>query len=254
MDKKVKQDKNKKIRGRGRYYVMWLFLIGLVMYGGHLSSQLLRNNDVFVLRNITIRGSRLVNVDYLYSIAELLKGTNMFELDFDDLVLRYQAVSRLEDIRFQRVFPSRLIITVQERKGVFYIRDNQGGFHPVDRNRIVLDQADWYLDEDLPLINIAFPSNRIVLGQKIEDPRIEYIFMIFEMIRKNNSGLIRDISEFYFRDSNLIFVDMQSRSRVILGTENINQQITRYIFLRDNQGFDRNSTIDLRFYGQIVVT
>ena len=247
-------DKKKKVRGRGRYYVLWLVLVCCVVFVVYQAGTIFKNNDVFTLRSITIRGNRLVNVDYLHTIAEPLIGTNMFEIDFEDLRLRYKAVSRLESIRFQRIYPSRLVVSVRERQGVFYIRDNQGSFHPIDRNRFVLDKADWYLDEDLPLINIAIPTSRIVLGQRIVDPRIDYIFMVYDMIVADNPALARDISEFYFRDNSLFFIDIRSGSRVILGTENITQQINRYIFLRENQGFNRNSTIDLRFYGQIIVT
>jgi cell division protein FtsQ len=228
--------------------------VGCVIFAGYQGHTLFRNNDIFTLRKVTVRGNKLVNVDYLYSIAEPFLGMNMFEIDFDDLKLRYQAVSRLENIRFQRIYPSRLVITVRERQGVFYVRDNQGGFHPIDRDKFVLDKADWYLDEDLPLINIPFPSDRIVMGQQIVDPRIDYIYKVYDMILVDNPTLARDISEFYFRDNNLFFVDIRSGSRVILGAEHITEQINRFIFLRENQGFNRNSTIDLRFYGQIIVT
>ena len=234
--------------------MIWLLLVGCVVFAGYQGHALFRNNDIFTLRRVTIRGNKLVNVDYLHSIAEPFLGMNMFEIDFDDLNLRYRAVSRLESIRFQRIYPSRLVITVRERQGVFYVRDNQGGFHPIDKDKIVLDKADWYLDEDLPLINIPFPSNRIVIGQRIVDPRIDYIFRVYDLIHASNPSLVRDISEFYFRNNNLFFVDIRSGSRVILGTENITEQINRFIFLRENQGFNRNSTIDLRFYGQIIVT
>jgi len=195
-----------------------------------------------------------VSTENLYSIAEQFKGLNMFEVDLQDLERRYQAISRIESIKFQKMYPSRLIITVRERRGVFYVRDNQGDFHPIDKDRVVLDKADWYLEEDIPLINVIFQREEIVLGQRIEDQRIELIFEVFEMMTRDNPSIASDISEFYFRNNNLHFVDIRSGSRVILSRENVSQQIHRFIFLRDNQGFDRNSTIDLRFEGQIIIT
>jgi len=246
--------KIKKVRGRGRFYLLWLCILGVVFFAGHQARALFSDVDFFTLKSITIRGNRLVSIEHLYSIAEPFKGTNIFEIDLQDLEKRYQAVSRVSSIKFRRVYPSRLIITVRERQGMFYVRDNQGGFHPIDRDRVVLDKADWYLEEDIPLINIIFPREQIVLGERIENPRIEHIFEVFEAIVQDNPSIANDISEFYFRNDNLYFIDMRSGSRVILGRDNVSQQIHRFMFLRDNQGFDRNSTIDLRFEGQIIIT
>jgi len=245
---------SKKVRGRGRFYLLWICILGVVFFAGHQARVLFSDVDFFTLKSVTIRGNRLVSIEHLYSIAEPFKGTSIFEIDLQDLEKRYQAISRISSIRFQRVYPSRLIITVRERQGVFYVRDNQGDFHPIDRDRIVLDKADWYLEEDIPLINIIFPREQIVLGQRIEDSRIDFIFEIYDMITRDNPSIARDISEFYFRNDNLYFVDMKSGSRVILGRDNVSQQVHRFIFLRDNQGFNRNSTIDLRFEGQIIIT
>ena len=243
-----------KVRGKSRYYIYWILLLGLVFYGGFMAMNLFRDMDFFRIKEVHIKGNRLVNRDYLYSIAEPFIGLNIFEFDAEEIALRFQAMSRVKGIKIVRIFPSRLIITVSERTGVFFIKDNTGEFHPIDRDRYVLDKADWYLEEDLPLINVNFPKERIVIGQRIEDLRIEYIFQIYDILAITNIDMLPDISEFYFINNDLYFIDIRSGSRVILSTDEIPQQIDRFLFLRNNQGFRRNSTIDLRFGSQIIVT
>ncbi|MCL2063663.1 MAG: FtsQ-type POTRA domain-containing protein [Candidatus Cloacimonetes bacterium] len=243
----------KKVRGNSRFYIYWVVLLGVVFYGGYHLTTLFRETSLFRIKEIHIKGNRLVDKDILYNIAEPFKGVNFFSLNVEDLALRFQAMSRIKSIKTMRIFPSRLIITVRERNGVFYVKDNSGEFHPIDNERFILDKADWYLEEDLPLININIPRENIIVGQKLEDPRIEYIFYVYDIMTHTNPDILPDISEFYFIRNDLYFVDMQSGSRVVLSTEDLSQQINRFVFLRNNQGFDRNSTIDLRFGSQIVV-
>ena len=245
--------KKKKVRGKSRYYILWLLLLITVFYAGHKGTVYLKKIDLFEISSIQIRGNQLLNIDYLHSISEPFKGENIFDINIKDIEARYYAISRIKKIKCRKIYPGKLQINITERKGVFFIKDTNGGFHPIDEDKIVLDKADWYLEEDLPLINLSFDKNQIVLGQKIEDARIDLIFNIYSILRKEKASVLSDISEFYFKDSYLHFVDIKSSSRVILSKDNLVDQINRFIFLRDNQGFERNSTIDLRFDSQIII-
>ena len=243
----------KKIRGSSRYYVYWVLILCIVFLGGYYVNTMLKDTRFFKIKEIHIRGNKLVERDYLHSIAEQFIGINIFLVDLNDMALRFQAIPRVKSIKTLRIFPSRLIVTVRERTGVFYLKDHSGEFHPIDNERYVLDKADWYLEEDLPLLNINIPREIIVVGEIIEDPRIEYIFFVYETIAQSNPEVLLDISEFYFNRNDLYFIDIRSGCRVVISSEDIPQQIDRFLFLRDNQGFNRNSTIDLRFGSQVVV-
>ena len=246
--------KRKKIRGKSRFYLYWILILAVVFLTGYKATNLFRNMVFFTIREVNIKGNKHVNNQYLQSISAHLIGSNIFKTNTDDIELSYQAVSRVKSIKCKKVFPHKLVITVKERQGMFLIKDASGDFHPIDNEKYVLDKADWYLNEDLPLISINVPKDKIVIGQKIEDPRIDRIFDVYDVLIKTNAKIIADISEFYFRNDDLYFIDQNSGCRVIFSTENLAQQISRFIFLRDNQGFERNSTIDLRFDSQIIVT
>jgi|GEM_PF-2418880 len=244
----------KKVRGKSRYYIYWILAVGILFTCSYKAINYLSKMDFFLVKDIHIRGNILVNHDQLHTLTLPFQGTNIFEVDISSLIQQFQTISRIKSVKVMRILPSKLIVTVKERTGVFYLKDNSGEFHPIDRERYILDKADWYLKEDLPLISLNIPKERIVVGQKIEDLKIDYIFEVFDIMTRSNLDILDDISEFYFIQNDLYFIDMKSGSRVILSTDDIAQQINRFIFLRNNQGFNRNSTIDLRFGSQIIVT
>ena len=243
----------KKVRGKSRFIIYWIMIIIFVGYGGHKATVFLRNMDMFKIKTIQVRGNTLVNSDYLWSIGEPLIGANIFDIDKEDISLRFKSISRIKNIKIMRIFPSKLLITVHERTGHFYIKDHTGDFHPLDKDGYVLDKADWYIEEDLPLINIVFNKADIPVGSKIEDNRIEQIFKVYDIICNSKINILSDISEFYFHNQDLHFVDIRSGCRVILSRDDISEQISRFIFLRNNQGFRRNATVDLRFDSKIIV-
>jgi hypothetical protein len=180
-------------------------------------------------------------------------GESIFDIDLIDLESRYHTNSRIKNITINKVYPNKIVVNIEERKGMFFLLDDSGLFHPICENQFVLDKADWYIDEDLPLLNLRIPREKIKLGQKIDDPRIDYVYDVFQTIITQDSRMLTDISELYFKNDALNIIDIKSGCRVILSNVNVDQQIERYLFLRDNQGFQRNSIIDLRFDGQVVV-
>ena len=246
--------KSKKIRGKSRFFIYYILILVVVFFVGYKAKELSKDMEFFNIKNIRITGNNLVSKEYLSSIADEYIGVNIFELDKNEMAERFKTISRIEDINTVRLLPSRLLVRVKERIGVFYIKENNGEIHPIDEQRVILDKADWYVEEDLPLININFSKDKIGVGQKLDDTRIEYIFEVYDILKKNNPSIISDISEFYFIRNDLYFIDIKSGSRVILSTSDIAEQMSRFLFLRNNQGFNRHSTIDLRFGEQIVVT
>jgi len=247
-------NKKKKKKKIGRYLVLALFL-GIIVYitGNNLQNYVVKL-PFFSVKQIQIRGNNLVDTDYLLSIAEPYLGKSIFEIDKSDLKLRYQAVSRIKEIECQKILPSKLIVKIKEREGLFFVLNQSGEYFPIDQDKIVLDKSDWYIREDLPLININIPKDKLVLGQAVDDRRIDFVFQVYELLVKADSRFITDISEFYLKNNELHLVDIKSKSIVIFNTNNLEEQIPRYFFIRENQGFKRNSIIDLRFNSQIIIS
>ncbi|MCL1827166.1 MAG: FtsQ-type POTRA domain-containing protein [Candidatus Cloacimonetes bacterium] len=247
--------KKSKKRGYGRYILIPICILGVLFSLGYAGYHHFRDHEIFKVKHVQIRGNELLDTKYLYSIAEAFKGINYFDIDQSDIESRFIANSRIEKVDItKKILQRKVIITVMERKGVFHIIDSVGNYIPIDKERYVLDKADRYLAEDLPLINIKIDKNQLVTGNKIDDNRIEHIFDVFDTILEKDKALIADISEFNYKNGELNFIDNKNGCRIILSNANLKDQIGRFIFIRAHQPFLRNSVIDLRFDGQVVVS
>ena len=246
---KTKMKKKRKLN----YLVLFLMLFVGMYFVVTNFAEYAKSSKFFTIKKIKIEGNRYLSQSYLRSVADSFKGENIFQVDEDDVHLRFQALSRVKEVKSKRAFPSTLIFTITERHGVFYVKDEKGEYYPIDQEMIVLDKSDWYLNENIPLINISIPKANIQVGKHISDHRVDLVFTTLNEMKRNSPLIINDISEFYFKNNDLYFIDDKSGCRVLVNIDNIASQLSRFIFLRNNQGFDKNSTIDLRFETHVII-
>jgi len=220
----------------------------------HYTHVALKNANFTHLKKIKISGNTHLSTSFLQTIATPFINESIYDIDLQDVTLRYSAISRIKDVKAKTVFPHTLKITVSERKGLFYIKDTTGEYYPIDDEMIVLDKADWYTSEDLPLINYPLPKDTIIKGNKIENKHITDIYNVYEQMKNSNHDILAEISEFYFKNSDIHFIDSISGCRVIINPQNIATQISRFIFIRNNQAIDKNSTVDLRFETHVIIS
>ena len=246
---KLKMKKKRKLN----YLVLSLILFVGIYFAVSNFAESAKSAEFFKIKRVKIEGNRYLSQSYLKTVADSFKGENIFNVEEDDVQLRFQALSRVKDVKSRRVFPSTLKFTITERQGVFYVKDDRGEYYPIDEDMIVLDKSDWYLNENIPLINISIPKAGIQVGKPLNDPRVSLVFTAINEMKRNTPLIINDVSEFYFKNNDLYFVDDKSGCRVLFNLDNISSQLSRFIFLRNNQGFDRNSTIDLRFDTHVII-
>lgn len=245
--------RRKKVRGNSRYFIYWTLIILVLYVSFNTAFKYLKNTDLFKVTRIEIRGTKFLNPEFLHSVSQSYYGKNIFDINNQEIENLYTNVIRVKTVKCRKRFPSKLTISITERTGVFFIRNTAGEFFPVDYDRVVLDKADSYLKEDLPFVNLSISREKLVPGNVIEDVNLEYVFQVYDELIKHQPSIISDISEFYFRSSLLHFVDIETGSRVIIGEDEIASQIKRFLFLRQNQGFEKQSFVDLRFPNQIIV-
>jgi len=242
-----------KKRMKFNYFVLFLILFVGIYFAVAELAESMKSADFFNIKKVKIEGNKYLSQAYLQSVAGSFIGGNIFEIHDDDLRLRFQALSRVKDVKYKRIYPSTLKIIITERQGMFYIKDNNGDYYPIDEDMFVLDKSDWYLNENIPLINIGVQKDKIFAGKQLEDQRVDIIYNVFKEMKQTSPSIVNDISEFYFKNNNLYFVDEKSGCRVLVNVDNISTQLSRFIFLRNNQGFNKNSTIDLRFDSHVIM-
>jgi len=241
-------------RGRVRLYLILLIAFVVIASATFYGRSLARHSSFTTVKKVQIVGNVNLSTTMLQAIAVPFMGENIYEVDLQDVALRYRSVSRIKDVQCKTVFPNKLRVTITERKGVFYIKDTQGEYYPIDEDMVVLDKADWYLNEDLPLINIGIAKEAIKLGEKVEHKQVQAIYNLCSELLATDSDVLDEISEFYFKNNDIHFVDTVSGCRVIVNVDNITEQISRFLFIRNNQGIKKNSTVDLRFDTQVIIS
>jgi hypothetical protein len=142
---------------------------------------------------------------------------------------------------------------ISEKKGEFHFLTERGNIFPIDKNRVVLDNVNFYENEALPVIGTRIADADIIIGQKIQNDLIEKVFVLREKFDSVNPDFISSISEFYLKGENLIFVNSNVGYRIVFGDDEIEEKLKKLIFLEQNRTFEKGTTIDLRFKDQLVI-
>lgn len=247
------RNKTRKRRGSTRYFVLFIF-IAIFLYLIWLGlTSVLKNIAYFKIDKIEIIGQKNLDQTFLKNLSKDFIGVNQFNISRRDVARKYENIVRVKHVTIKRRFPSTLQIIINERIGCLYVKTIEGDFFPVDNEFVVLDKADFYFSEDIPLVSLNIPKTMVHLGEKLKTQTLNSIMALHIKITKIDKNFISNISEYYVKDREIYFVDSHSGCRVILGDKDIEKKIKRYIFLRSNKGFKQNSIVDLRYNNQIIV-
>ena len=243
----------KKRSGSSRYFIFFLVLIVLIytLYVG--INSLFMRLDIFKIKYIKIIGNENLETSFLKNLSNDFINLNLYSISKRDVLMKYENVVRIDDIKVSRIFPNKLKIVISEKKGEFFFRTKNGTIYPIDKNRVVLDYEKCYEHEVLPVIGTKIPNAEIVPGKKIENILIEEIFSLKEKFADVDPDFINNISEFYIKNENLILVNANIGYRIVLGNDEIEEKLKRFIFLEQNRTFEKGTVIDLRFKDQLVI-
>jgi len=243
----------KKRSGSSRYFIFFLVLVVLI-YGVYIGiNSLFTKLDLFKVKSIKISGNENLETDFLKNLCNDFINLNLYSISKKDVIRKYENIVRIDHIKVSRIFPNKLKIEINEKKGDFFFRTDSGIIFPIDKDRVVLDNVNFYENEVLPVIGTKIPDDEIIIGQKIENALIEKIFSLRKKFANVDPDFINSISEFYLKDENLIFVNANIGYRIIFGDNEIEEKLKKLIFLEQNRTFEKGTTIDLRFKDQLVI-
>ncbi|MDP8201879.1 MAG: FtsQ-type POTRA domain-containing protein [Candidatus Tenebribacter burtonii] len=243
----------KKRSGSSRYFFFFIVLV-ILIYGAYIGiNNLFTKLDIFKVESIRISGNENLETDFLKNICNDFINLNLYSISKKDVLKKYENIVRIDGIKVSKIFPNKLKIEISEKKGEFFFRTESGIIFPIDKNRIVLDNVNFYENEALPVIGTKIPDSEIIIGQKIENILIERIFSLREKFARVDPDFINSISEFYLKDKNLIFVNADIGYRIVFGDNEIEEKLRKLIFLEQNRIFEKGTTIDLRFKDQLVI-
>ncbi len=244
---------NKKRSGSSRYFFFFLVLVVLI-YAAYIGiNSLFTKLDLFKIKSIEISGNDNLETAFLTNICNDFINLNLYSISKKDVVKKYENIVRIDDIKVSRIFPNKLKIKINEKKGEFFFRTENGTIFPIDKNRVVLDNLNFYENEVLPVIGTNIPDAEIIIGEKIDNVLIEEIFLLKKKFANIDPDFINSISEFYLKDENIVLVNADIGYRIVLGNNEIEEKLKKLIFLEQNRIFEKGTIIDLRFKDQLVI-
>ncbi|HHE39245.1 MAG TPA: FtsQ-type POTRA domain-containing protein [Candidatus Cloacimonetes bacterium] len=245
--------KKKKRRGSSRYYFIYIFLILLIIMSVIGIRSLITKLSFFEISEIKIMGNHNLEKDFLKNLSKDCYGKNLYAISKNEIQRRYTNIVRVKNANISRIFPHKLRIKIVERLGLFYLKTKEGELFPIDNEKIVLDNDNFYSAEILPVIETDLKKENIVYGETIENDFVNKVFDFYEKVQLEDKEFIDKISEFYLENGDICMTEVNIGYKIIFGEDDIRSKLLRFNFLEKNKGFEKDNIVDLRFSNQLIV-
>jgi len=207
----------------------------------------------FEISEIKIIGNHNLEKDFLNNLSKDCLGKNLYAISKNEIKRRYTNIVRVKNAKISRIFPKKLKIKIIERLGLFYIKTKEGELFPIDFEKIVLDNDNFYSAEILPIIETNLERENIDYGEIIENDFVNKVYVFYEEIQLEDNEFIDKISEFYLENGEFCMIEANIGYKIIFGEDDIKNKLLRFNFLEKNKGFEKGNVVDLRFGKQLIV-
>jgi cell division protein FtsQ len=239
-----------------KYGKAFFFSTTFMLAGLHLGSWVNRDTG-FRVQKVMVTGCKTLTAPEVIAAAKVPMARSIFDVEFAPIAKRVEALPFVQKAQVSRIFPSTILIAVQERKPLALI--NRAGLWPVDDEGVILPrlQSQRRMNDpasyDTPVLSgSAFFNN----GENKElTAANRRVIEFLAELRSTNAMLYHSISELNVNSKNhLTFYLMDGAVPVYLGADNWMEKCDRlFIFLQHvKPASGKFLTIDLRYENQIV--
>lgn len=144
-----------------------------------LVTWLIAFSSVFGVRHVEVRGVSVLTADQVRAAADISNGTPLVRVDTNAITERVEQLPEVESAQVSTSFPSTVVITVEERVAVGYVRrggqvhlvDHTGALFrtvdspPAELPHFVLPTGDQQRDTAAAVAAVAGALPRTLLGQ-----------------------------------------------------------------------------------------
>lgn len=130
------------------------------------------NSDALRLQTIQVLGNSHVTGEELRSASRLKRGVHLVKLSTSAVQKRVESIAWIASARVERIIPSKIRITVKERKPFILVAESGKSFL-VDRTGVVLAEGT----EPRVLLQ-GLPSKDLHPGSHIEGPEFAAVVLI----------------------------------------------------------------------------
>ncbi|MGB9804453.1 MAG: cell division protein FtsQ/DivIB [Desulfofundulus sp.] len=158
-----------------------------------LAAFILLGSPLFEVREIEVKGNTLLPDKKIVELSGIASGTNIFKVNLKESASRIRTVPFIKDVRLTREFPSRIVISVEERKAVALI-PVKDGFMQVDREGVCLQESG--VTGSLPVVTGVL-THAPAPGQVIHDAKLGTALQVIDQLP---GSLCSKLSEIHVND------------------------------------------------------
>jgi len=225
------------------------------MFSLVLMYMFLKENDLFILRQVQVVDNRLLLKKDIIKLADLELKQNIFKISIPVIKKRLLANSLIKDVKISRRLPGTIRIKVKENDLIATIYDKRmlaleinGGVIPTNTSTALYD---------LPVVTGA----RVFVdstGYITPSKTLMTVLKILKAIRLMNINFYHGISEIHYSKNFGILIYLRQHTiPIIVGLDNYSEKLCNlsvtYDLLAARNELSNLAAIDARFQGQVVV-
>jgi len=227
------------------HFILLLALTGEILYLGGHGFQMLRNSDVFILRDVEVTGAKKTSPEEIEALV-YASQKNTLKVDLKQVKLRLESHPWIQSAILWRELPGTIRIHILERKPVAIV--STGNLYLVDSDgHIIQSLGNASEFSTLPVITgITDVSNEVQIRASLN---------FVEMVARD-PVIFRQISEFHYYDNHNTIIYLRGYSfGLLVSKDGILPMIKKFAdystFMKDH--FSNQKLIDLRYERQIIV-
>lgn len=180
--------------GKSSRLALYLLVLSLFVYGGHRLYTHLREDSVFALKEVEIRGGERLSEGQLLGILRVGERSDLLTMELSEISKRLQAHPWIEEVKMEKVFPHKLSVQIVERKPIAILQMEEPYY--VDAKGVIFAPVGERDGFDYPFIT---GLTRRHLDEEPEESRrlIGKALELLSALRQRRTLLLEEASEIH---------------------------------------------------------
>lgn len=251
-NKKTKQEKRKKLtqkqarilrkKKKIKRVLKWITLFFLII-GGIVFALV---SPIFNINEIQVIDNSQISTDTIISLSQLQLGQNIFRFKSSKVKDDVKTNPYVESIKIQRIFPSKVEITIKERQKNYNV-EFLNGYAYINNQGYILEISEQKLE--LPVIlGVSTEQEQIVAGNRLNTQDLEKLGTVIQIMNICRNYQIDDkVTNIDIKDKDNYILYLENEKKTInLGNESnlSNKMLYVSTILKENEGKEGTIYVD----------
>jgi cell division protein FtsQ len=221
----------------------------------------------FRVSEVTIRGNHKIASEEIMEVAGCCMGLNILSLNLQRVEEELMLDSRIKDIHIRRRLPRAILVEVEEKVPVLWVKLPTGliasgncGLYGLSADQEIIPLAHEDLTFDLPIVigiephlGKAKTNQSPDLYQRWSNVKAQKALEFYESVKAVDPSSTELIAEINLKDMSNITVYLLPGIKVMMGQGDFETKWRRLKTILGGEEFEDLVCVDLRFEDQVVL-